>query len=292
MAAVCAAALGLLSLQACRRKAEPGICVGAKATQEQHILGEILAQFLEKHLAPVKVYRNFSLGATDAAHVALQLGEIDLYPEYGSAALTKILGLPPTSDAAACRDQVVNGYHNRMTLEWMAPLGFDAHAVMVTSKEVAAETKVHTLSDAANYRKGWSLGVTSDFQSRPDGYGLLMRGNPLVLNSPVRVIAGTELYAALLGRQVTLASGRLSDASLLRPEFAALADDRGVFPPDEAAVAVRQEALKLFPGLGSALLRIQGKISLDKMRQMNAAVERDRRSPEDVAREFLAGARL
>ena len=57
------------------------IVVGSKNFTEQLVLGEILAQQLERKLGQ-KVERKLNLGGTLLAHQALVNGEIDLYPEY------------------------------------------------------------------------------------------------------------------------------------------------------------------------------------------------------------------
>ena len=48
-----------------------------------------------------------------------------------------------------------------------------------------------------------------------------------------------------------------------------------------------REAAWRDPRTRAALERLSGAISPDAMRAMNAAVDRDRRSPADVAKEFL-----
>ena len=64
------------------------------------MLGEIVAQHLEHRLGE-KVDRKLNLGGTLLAHQALAKGAIDVYPEYTGTALTDVLKLPPSRDAAA-----------------------------------------------------------------------------------------------------------------------------------------------------------------------------------------------
>src|ERR1044071_6646126 len=83
----------------------PLIVVGSKNFTEQLVLGEIIAQHLERKLG-VAVERKLSLGGTLLAHQALVKGSIDLYPEYTGTALTVILKQPPVSDPAQSFEQV------------------------------------------------------------------------------------------------------------------------------------------------------------------------------------------
>ena len=66
-----------------------------------------------------------------------------------------------------------------------------------------------------------------------------------------------------------------------------LEDDRHYFPPYDAAFVTRDAVWKN-AAARRALEGLAGAISADAMRAMNAAVDRDKRRPEDVAREFLA----
>jgi glycine betaine/choline ABC-type transport system substrate-binding protein len=69
-----------------------------------------------------------------------------------------------------------------------------------------------------------------------------------------------------------------------------LEDDRRYFPPYEAAFVVRGAIWK-DARVRRALEALSGSMTADAMRRMNAAVDRDGRRPEDVAREFLSQGR-
>ena len=67
-----------------------------------------------------------------------------------------------------------------------------------------------------------------------------------------------------------------------------LEDDRRYFPPYEAAFVVRGRLWRERKGVRQALEALAGSLDAAAMRRLNAAVDRDKRRPEDVAREFLA----
>src|ERR1017187_2134845 len=116
-----ACVLALLSGLGCSR-ARP-LTVGSKNFTEQIVLGEIVAQQLERRLGG-KVDRKLDLGGTLLAQQALRNGEIDLYPEYTGTALTAVLKLAPLSDPAAVLERVRAEYRKRWRLEWLPPFGF------------------------------------------------------------------------------------------------------------------------------------------------------------------------
>jgi osmoprotectant transport system substrate-binding protein len=67
-----------------------------------------------------------------------------------------------------------------------------------------------------------------------------------------------------------------------------LEDDRRFFPPYEAALMVRRDALSRHPSLEARLRALSYSIDDKEMRKMNADVDSGRRSVAEVAREFLA----
>jgi osmoprotectant transport system permease protein len=68
-----------------------------------------------------------------------------------------------------------------------------------------------------------------------------------------------------------------------------LEDERRVIPPYDAVVLASARVAHDAPDVLAALRRLEGAIDAESMRRMNAAVDRDGRSPGAVAREFLAG---
>src|SRR3954447_25976606 len=95
--------LTVLLATGCGRPAR--IVVASKNFTEQVLLGEILAQQIERRMG-VSVDRKLNLGGTLLAHEALAKGDIDLYPEYTGTALTAVLKQPPVTDPAAALEQV------------------------------------------------------------------------------------------------------------------------------------------------------------------------------------------
>ena len=100
----------------------------------------------------VEVDRKLNLGGTLLAHQALVSGSIDVYPEYTGTALTAVLKLPISRDAAGVAAQVRSEYRSRWNIEWMPPLGFNNTFAMVIDKGF------ETLSEAAGRKRGMEAG--------------------------------------------------------------------------------------------------------------------------------------
>ena len=270
---------------------ERPITVGSKNFTEQVILGEIVAQHLEHRLVR-KVDRKLNLGGTLLVHQALVNGEVDLYPEYTGTALMTVLTLPSSADPAAGMAVVRAEYQARFGVEWMEPLGFSNAFAMVIRGEDARKSRIKTLSDAARYRSDWTLGVGYEFQQRSDGLaGLLKTYNLPVSGSPKTMDLGL-LYKALEQKQVTMIAASATDGPLSVLDVTVLGDDKGYFPPYQAALAVRAEILNAEPLLRQALNELSGKFSDTIMRKLNYQVDGEHRDVRDVAEQFLRESRL
>jgi glycine betaine/choline ABC-type transport system substrate-binding protein len=273
--------LGGLSLVLAGCSSRKSVVVGSKNFTEQVLLGEILAQLIERQLG-VAVFRKLDLGGTLLAHEALTSGSIDLYPEYTGTALTAVLKQPPLSDPKAVLEKVRSVYANRWQLAWVDPLGFNNTFAMI----VRADEKARSLSEAATSRT-WRLGIGYEFQQRPDGlnglmktYNLRLEGNPVTMDLGL-------LYSALQSRKVDMIAANSTDGLISVLPVRTLEDDRRYFPPYECAVVVRDETLARFSGMRIALESLSGRLNDVAMRKLNYEVDGKHRRVADVAAEFL-----
>lgn len=275
----------LAGLLGCGERA--ALVVGAKNFTEQLVLGEILAQHLENRLG-IPVDRRLNLGGTLLSHQALVNGEIDLYPEYTGTALTAILNQEPNSDPAEVHRRVREQYIDQFQVDWMPPFGFNNSFVMVVPGQLAREFGLETVSDAAEAPVEWILGTGYEFETRPDGLPALERAYSLKWKAAPMTMDLGLLYRALEQEQVTMAAANGTDGMLAKLDVKVLEDDQHVFPPYEAAVAVRLEALERHPDLGDALRELSRRIDAPTMQQLNYALDGEHRPLAEVAAGFLA----
>jgi glycine betaine/choline ABC-type transport system substrate-binding protein len=271
-------------LSGCGKGERHALRIGSKNFTEQVILGEIAAQALEA--AGVPVERKFDLGGTFVCHQALTAGELDLYPEYTGTAFTAILKQKPIGDPVKVRDETARAYSRTWRLVWSPPLGFENTFALVMREKQARELSIARISDLAGHGDRIRPGFGYEFLERADGFSGLAAAYGLRFAArPAEMDLGL-LYAALAQEKVDVVAGNSTDGLIAAMNLTVLEDDRHYFPPYEAAFVVRGAAWKDSRVRG-ALEQLAGTISADAMRKMNAAVDRDRRSPDDVAREFV-----
>jgi osmoprotectant transport system substrate-binding protein len=95
------------------------------------------------------------------------------------------------------------------------------------------------------------------------------------------------LTRALKDHQVDLIAGNMTDGLIPALDLAVLDDDKHYFPPYEAVAVIRQQTLTAHPELKPAMDSLAGKISDSTMRQLNYAVDGQKRDVKEVVKEFL-----
>ena len=272
-------------LAGCRIR-HSGATIGSKNFTEQLVLGELLAQYLER-TAQIQVERRFYLAGSYICHQALLAGRIDMYPEYTGTALAAILKEKPSSDHASVFNQVRQQYAQRFGLEVIPPLGFDNSFAIVMRGPDARSMGITTLSQLAQFAPRLRLGVGYEFLERPDGFPGLASTYGLKFAEQPRVMDLGLLYRALENHQVDVVAGSNTDGLIAALGLVVLADDRRYFPPYDAVPIVRRDLLQRYPRIRTALERLGGRISVEEMRRMNYAVDGQKRDPADIVRDFL-----
>jgi osmoprotectant transport system substrate-binding protein len=274
-----------LLLAACRRRSRQ-VTIGSKNFTEQLILGELLAQYLEK-TAGLPIERRFYLAGTYICHQALLAGRIDLYVEYTGTALTAILKSEPRGDSQTVFEKVKSEYLRRWGLEVMPPLGFNNSFAIVMRGPDARQMNVKTLSELATYAPKLRMGIGYEFLERKDGYQGLAQAYGLRFAEAPRVMDLGLLYRALENRQVDLVAGSNTDGLIGALDLVVLQDDRHYFPPYDAVPIVRPEAMRIFPQIRTNLQNLAGRISADDVRQLNYAVDGQKLDTLTVVTAFL-----
>ena len=276
-----AAAAALLAAGAVQAQT---IKVGSKNFTEQFIVAELYAGALEA--AGFKVERKINLGATLVAHEALRTGAIDLYPEYTGTGLLAVMKAPVDTDAQRVFDKVKGFYEKEFNLTWLAPSKVNNGYAIVVRPELAEKDHLKTLSDLAKVSKTLKLGAGSEFFDRFDGLPGLKQVYGMEFGDARQFAALRLRYEALSQKQVDVANGFSTDWQIAAEKFAALDDDKNLFPPYQLAPVVRMDIAKN-QQVVDVLAKVDALIDNPTMQELNRQVEVDKKEPRRVAADFL-----
>jgi osmoprotectant transport system permease protein len=264
------------------------VVVASKPFGESYLIAELFAQVMESR--GIKVDRRPGLGATEIAFGALRTNAIDVYPEYTGTGLLAILhdslDNALRADPRRAYQHVVRRFAAEYGVRWLPPLGFQNGYAIAVRKETATKLQLHTLSDLARASPELVAGFTSDFIGRPDGlaglsgvYGMRFRS--------VRPLAPAVKYVALAESAVDVIDGYSTDGLLAKYDLVTLVDDRGFFPPYEAAALVSPRLARERPDAIAALDLLSGRLNETDMRTWNRRIEVDGEEIGHVAASVL-----
>jgi osmoprotectant transport system substrate-binding protein len=263
------------------------VVVGGKNFTEQQIMAEMTTQLLKAK--GFTVDKRSGLG-TAPLRQAQEAGQIDVYWEYTGTSLITFNKVTEKLDAAATYAKVKE-LDAAKGLVWLNPSKANNTYALAMRKADAAAKGITSLSDlAAKVKGGQALkfGCNAEFYARPDGLAPLQKtyGFEFGRESTVRMDTGL-IYQALRDSQVDVGLVFATDGRVPAFDFVILTDDKGFFPTYAMTPVVRKEALDKNPKLGEALNALSAKLDDSTMARLNASVDVDKKSVEEVAAGFL-----
>ena len=183
------------------------IVVGSKNFTEQMMLGELLAQTIERD-AGLPVERRLNLGGTLICDRALLTGDIDVYVEYTGTALTAVFHQPRRNDPRAVFDDGARRCTRDSGRTLLPPLGFNnTFAILVRgARRARAAACGRSTTRRASRRAGAPASATSSSSGRT-AIRAWRRRTACAFAAPPRVMDLTLIYRALASGQVDLIAG-------------------------------------------------------------------------------------
>jgi osmoprotectant transport system substrate-binding protein len=264
------------------------IVVGGKAFTEQQIMTAMTVALLKaKGFAPD---RKAGMGSA-AVRSALENGQIDVYWEYTGTALAvfnKITDKFDSADAAYKKIKEVDGAKGIVWLDMSRANNTYAFAM---NADDAKKRGVVTMSDYAKAVKAdpkLTFASNAEFYSRPDGLPGWQKtyGFEIDRDNVKRMDTGL-VYQALKDRQVDSGVVFATDGRIPAFNFVVIKDDKNYAPPYNMTPVVRKEIADKTPKLVEALNALSAKLDNDTMAKLNASVDVDKKTPEEVAETFL-----
>jgi len=281
-AAVMAAAIGWAGLASAQT-----IVVGGKAFTEQQIMTAMTVQLLKaKGFTPE---RKAGMGSA-AVRSALENGQIDVYWEYTG---TSLITYNKVNDRMSAADTYakVKELDAAKGLVWLNPSKANNTYSLAMNQDDAKKAGIVTISDLAAKVKGGAkltFASNAEFYARPDGLKPLEQayGFEFPRESVKRMDTGL-VYQALKDRQVDVGLVFATDGRVPAFNFVVLKDDKGFFPNYALTPVVRKQTLDANPKLAEYLNALSAKLDDATMARLNASVDVDKKTVEDVAKTFL-----
>ncbi len=267
--------------------AQSTIVVGGKAFTEQILMTEMTVQLLEAK--GFKPDRKAGMGSA-ALRSAHENGQIDLYWEYTGTSLVTYNKVTDKLNAADTYKRVKE-LDAAKGLVWLNPSAANNTYALAMRRDDAAKRGIGTISDLAKAVKAdakLSFASNSEFFARPDGLKPMQEtyGFEFARDNVKRMDTGLT-YQALRDSQVDVSLVFATDGRIPAFNFVVLKDDKGFFPAYALTPVVRKEVLDKNPKLAEPLNALSAKLNDAVMGRLNAAVDVEKKSVEDVARAFL-----
>jgi glycine betaine/choline ABC-type transport system substrate-binding protein len=263
------------------------VTIGSKNFTEEFILGQIYAQALRKAGYTVKTQLN--LGSEQIANRAVKSGQVDAYPEYTTTALTsffnvKIAAVPKSSQQAY---QQAKADYAKVGLTALSPTPYrNDEAVGMTKKE-ASKLGVKTISDLKPKASKIVFAGPPECKQRVDCLLGLERTYGLRFKKFVPVDPAQRYKTADSG-QAQMIVVFTTDGALASGKYVVLKDDKHLFPPYNATLVARNQALKkLGPDFQKVVSQVQKGLTTPAMQELNSRVDVDKQDPKAVAAQYL-----
>lgn len=287
-----AALLGALLLLSGSGWAAP-LVLASKNFTEQRILSEITVQYLRAKGFQVEPKTNLATTITRNAMINKQ---IDMTWEYTGTSLIIFNHIKERMTPQQTYD-TVKKLDAKLGLVWLQPADMNNTYAFAMQRKRAEKENIRTMSQLVakieqvrrdNPDKNWLLGLDLEFAGRSDGLKPLQALYNMPLDRPqIRQMDPGLVYNAIRDGFVDAGLIYTTDGRVQGFDLQVLDDDKGYFPSYAVTPVVRADVLKNTPGLEKALNTLSQQLTNPVITSLNAKVDIDYQTPQQVAREFL-----
>lgn len=262
--------------------------IASQTSTESQIMANIIAELINHELGYKTTLVN-NLGSSTVVHQAMVRNDADISAaRYTGTEITGTLGMNPVKNSAKATAIVKREFKKRYDQTWYPSYGFsDTYAFMVTQKE-AKEDNLNTVSDLKKVAPQYNAGVDSSWMNRKgDGYSDFTKAYGFDFKRVYPMHIGL-VYDAVEANRMQTVLGYSTDGRIRSYNLKVLKDDKNFFPPYQCSLVVNNSLLKKYPKLKPLLHRLDGKINLKTMQELNYQVDDQLLEPNVVAQKFLA----
>ncbi len=266
---------------------KPAITLGTKNFGEEYILGQLYGQALQAKGFPV-TYKG-SFGSSELADKAITSGKMNFYPEYTGIIALDLAKLKNAPKSANATYVAAKNFEETQGLTLLNPTPFADTDTFTTLTSTANKDGLKTMSDL-NKLKSFSYAGYPECETRITCI-LGMKQIYGLKNIKFIPIGSISVYTLLDQGKATGGDGFSTDPQQLQTKkYTALVDNKHIFGFQNVAPVLKKSLLSGSNGalLASTANAVSAKLTLAAMQAMNKAYVVDKKTPKEIANQFLS----
>lgn len=263
------------------------IIIANIVTTESQILSYMLKYLIEYYTdEEVELINN--LGSSVVLHQAMVNGDANISAlRYTGTDLTGPLQEAPMKDSVETLAFVQKEFDARFNQTFFDSYGFENTYAFMVSKEMAEQHNLTKISDLQSIASTLQAGVDTSWLNREgDGYKAFVEAYSFDFKRTYPMQIGL-VYDAVQAGEVDVVLGYTTDGRIASYELTVLEDDLNFFPPYDASMIATNELLEAKPHIKPIMSLLVGKISTEKMQELNYLSDNNLMEPAIVAENFL-----
>nr|QOW96663.1 Orf50 [Serratia marcescens] len=260
---------------------------------EQRILSAITVQYLRAKGFQVEPKTNLATVITRNAMINKQ---IDMTWEYTGTSLIIFNHINKRMTPQETYD-TVKKLDAKLGLVWLQPADMNNTYAFAMQRRRAEKEQIRTMSQLVakveqvrktDPKHNWLLGLDLEFAGRSDGLKPMQALYDMPLDRPqIRQMDPGLVYNAIRDGFVDAGLVYTTDGRVKGFDLQVLEDDKGYFPSYAVTPVVRADVLQNTPGLEEALNTLSKQFNNQVITELNAKVDIDYQTPQQVADAFL-----
>jgi len=274
---------GVAMLAATTAGAAQKVVVGSTNFPEQLVLANIYTDVLEAH--GVEVKQRLNLGSREVVFPALKSGELDILPEYTGALLAYLTN---GKSEAHKQDAVLAELKKALpdNLAMLQPASAQDKDALVVTQATAKKYNLKTVSDLKPVASKLICGGPPEMKTRFVGLPGLKKVYGIKFKEFRSLDAGGPLTTgALKNGDIDVARMFTTQGIINANNWVVLKDDKEMVPAQNLIPVVRKSVLN--DTIRSALNKISANLTTHELQKMNRSVSVDKKSPKNVAKEWV-----
>ncbi|MGN2496412.1 MULTISPECIES: glycine betaine ABC transporter substrate-binding protein [Serratia] len=269
------------------------LTLASKNFTEQRILSAITVQYLRAKGFQVEPKTNLATVITRNAMINKQ---IDMTWEYTGTSLIIFNHINKRMTPQETYD-TVKKLDAKLGLVWLQPADMNNTYAFAMQRQRAEKEHIRTMSQLVakveqvrktDPKHNWLLGLDLEFAGRSDGLKPMQALYDMPLDRPqIRQMDPGLVYNAIRDGFVDAGLVYTTDGRVKGFDLQVLEDDKGYFPSYAVTPVVRADVLQNTPGLEEALNTLSKQFNNQVITELNAKVDIDYQTPQQVADAFL-----